>query len=68
MMLPLAFKFFLLFIFPSSLNFQLVQLVEPLYFFPFSSGFQLGQVCLMLVFLYSETGKEWRKWAGDSAT
>lgn len=66
MMQPLAFNFFLLFVFLSSLNFQLVQSVEPLYFFPFSSVFQLSQVCLMLVFLYSKTGKEWCKRGGDS--
>ena len=63
MMQPPAFSFFLLFLFHSSLNFQLVQLVQPLYFFSFSFVFQLGEICLMLVLLYSESGKELNKWA-----
>lgn len=39
MMQPLAFNFFLLFLFSSSLNFQLVQSVQSLYLFAFSFVF-----------------------------
>lgn len=68
MILPLAFTFLPLFLFFSSLNFQLVQLTQPLYFFTFSFVFLLDQVCLMLVLLYSETEKEGNRRPWDFMT